>query len=233
MKQEVVVFSSSMSYGDLIQLADAGINTAMRDLNDLSLFGVDLAFIDNIRQKNALFKNFATDEEYSGMVSKRTQEKNDLRNIVTKGISNIMIRVKNKYGANSPEHKRFSTGNMHNDTDSDLVRLARRVTRLASEYLNDLYEKGLRQSEIDGLNEQIDAFDKSIEIKDQAVKERDTATQQRALLANEIYNLVSELFDYGKQRYVDTNEAKYNDYVIYSNQTSSMVDSEEADTTTE
>lgn len=233
MKQEVVVFSSSMSYGDLIQLADAGINTAMRDLNDLSLFGVDLAFIDNIRQKNALFKNFATDEEYSGMVSKRTQEKNDLRNIVTKGISNIMIRVKNKYGANSPEQKRFSTGNMHNDTDSDLVRLARRVTRLASEYLNDLYEKGLRQSEIDGLNEQIDAFDKSIEIKDQAVKERDTATQQRALLANEIYNLVSELFDYGKQRYVDTNEAKYNDYVIYSNQTSSMVDSEEADTTTE
>ena len=233
MKQEVVVFSSSMSYGDLIQLADAGINTAMRDLNDLSLFGVDLAFIDNIRQKNALFKNFATDEEYSGMVSKRTQEKNDLRNIVTKGISNIMIRVKNKYGANSPEHKRFSTGNMHKDTDSDLVRLARRVTRLASEYLNDLYEKGLRQSEIDGLNEQIDAFDKSIEIKDQAVKERDTATQQRALLANEIYNLVSELFDYGKQCYVDTNEAKYNDYVIYSNQTSSMVDSEEADTTTE
>ena len=229
MKQEVVVFSSSMSYGDLIQLADAGINTAMRDLNDLSLFGVDLAFIDNIRQKNALFKNFATDEEYSGMVSKRTQEKNDLRNIVTKGISNIMIRVKNKYGANSPEQKRFSTGNMHNDTDSDLVRLARRVTRLASEYLNDLYEKGLRQSEIDGLNEQIDAFDKSIEIKDQAVKERDTATQQRALLANEIYNLVSELFDYGKQRYVDTNEAKYNDYVIYSNQTSSMVDSEDED----
>jgi site-specific recombinase XerC len=233
MKQEVVVFSSNMSYGDLSQLADAGVNTAMRDLNDLSLFGVDLAFIDSIRQKNALFKNFATDEEYSGMVSKRTQEKNDLRNIVTKGISNIMIRVKNKYGANSPEHKRFSTGNMHKDTDSDLVRLARRVTRLASEYLNDLYEKGLRQSEIDGLNEQIDAFDKSIEIKDQVVKERDTATQQRALLANEIYNLVSELFDYGKQCYVDTNEAKYNDYVIYSNQTSSMVDSEEADTTTE
>lgn len=233
MKQEVVVFSSNMSYGDLSQLADAGVNTAMRDISDLSLFGVDIAFVDNIRQKNAVFKDFATDEEYSGIVSKRTQEKNDLRNVVTKGISNIMIRVKNKYGVNSPDYKRFSTGTMHKDTDSDLVRMARRVTRLANEYLSDLYEKGLRQPEIDSLNEQIDLFDKSIETKDQAVKERDTATQQRALLANEIYALVSELFDYGKQRYIDTNEAKYNDYVIYSNQTSSMVNTEEEDTTTE
>lgn len=221
MKQNVVVFLSNISYGQLSQLGDVAVNLANRDMADLSRFGIDETFVANLKQKNIDFKNFPTDEEFSGFTSKKTSEKDALRDNVQKAISDIMVRVKNKYGISSPDYKRFSSSNMYDETDSNLVRIARRVSRMATEYLNDLYEKGLRQNEIDDLNNKIDLFDKSIEIKDVAVQDRDNATQKRAIMANELYSLISELFDYGKQQYVDKDEAKYNDYVIYSNQTNS------------
>lgn len=230
MKQSTIFFLSNISYGELSQLGDVGVSLANRDMNDLARFGIDEEFIANLKQKNIDFKNFPTDEEFSGFTSKKTSEKDALRDGVQKGISDIMVRVKNKYGISSPDYKRFSSSNMYNETDSDLVRTARRVIRLATEYLNDLYEKGLRQSEIDELSSKIDLFDKSIEVKDIAVQDRDNATQKRAIMANKLYSLISELFDYGKQQYVDKDEAKYNDYVIYSNQTSSSTAPEQPKT---
>lgn len=221
MKQGVIFFLSNISYGQLSQLGDVAVSLANRDMIDLVRFGINEIFSANLKQKNIDFKNFPTDEEFSGFTSKKTSEKDALRDSVHKGISDIMVRVKNKYGISSPDYKRFSSSNMYDETDSNLVRIARRVSRMANEYLDDLYEKGLRQSEIDELSNKIDLFDKSIEVKDIAVQDRDNATQRRAIMANELYSLISELFDYGKQQYVDKDEAKYNDYIIYSNQTNS------------
>lgn len=221
MKQEEVVFLPNMSYGNLIQLVDSSISLGLRDIAELSKFGIDNEFIDTLKEKNLAFKNFPTDEEFKGLSIKKTAKKDELRTAVHKGISDIMIRVKNKYGMPSPDYNRFGTSGLYDESDSDFVRSSRRVTRLATEYLDELYNKGLRQAEIDELNEKINLFDNSIDIKDQSVKDRDTATQKRAAFANELYKLVNELCDYGKQVFYDSDEAKYNDYVIYANQNKS------------
>lgn len=227
MKKEEIVFLSNMSYGSLAQLVDDGVGLGLRDMVELSKFGIDNEFIDTLKEENVEFKNFPTDEELQGLSIKKTAEKDDLRTVVHKGISDIMIRVKNKYGMSSPDYNRFGSSGLYNESDSDFVRSSRRVTRLAIEYLANLHSKGLRQAEIDILNENINSLDGSIDIKEQAVKDRDTATQRRAKMANDLYKLVNELFDYGKQVFYDSDEAKYNDYVIYSNKTKS--DSEESD----
>jgi hypothetical protein len=46
------------------------------------------------------------------------------------------------------------------------------------------------------------------------VSERDSATQNRAQKGNALYDKVVELCNVGKHIYEDTDEAKYNDYVI-------------------
>lgn len=221
MKKEETVFLPNMSYGSLAQLVDDGINLGLRDIVELDKFGIDDEFINTLKEENIAFKNFPTDEELKGLSIKKTAEKDELRAIVHKGISDIMIRIKNKYGMSSPDYNRFGTSGLYSKSDSDFVRSSRRVTRLSVEYLVSLHSKGLRQAEIDNLDEKINLLDSSIDIKEQAVKDRDTATQRRATMANDLYKLVNELFDYGKQVFYDSDEAKYNDYVIYSNQNKS------------
>lgn len=57
--------------------------------------------------------------------------------------------------------------------------------------------------------------DTAITKKQQRVSERDTAVSQRITIGNDLYSDLVKLADTGKHIWEDTNEAKYNDYVIY------------------
>ena len=51
----------------------------------------------------------------------------------------------------------------------------------------------------------------------QAIANRDNAAKERVEKANELYALLTRYCEIGKSIWYETNEAKYNDYIIYTN----------------
>lgn len=221
MKSEELKPIFTLTYADLMQLGDKTERLIKRDSADLALYGVDNGILNNIALLTKTFKEYPSDAELLGLVSEATKDKDEKRTIIHIQISAIMIRVKNKFGISSATYKRFSTSELSNLSDEEMVHTARRVVRLATEYLPALSEKGLTQDMIDTLSTDTVIFDNSIDAKASAVEIRDRSTQERVTIANNLYTAISEIFDYGKEHYYTRDEAKYNDYLIYEYSTDS------------
>lgn len=221
MKSEELKPVFTLTYADLMQLGDKTERLIKRDSADLALYGVDNGILNNIALLTKTFKEYPSDAELLGLVSEATKDKDEKRTIIHIQMSAIMIRVKNKFGISSATYKRFSTSELSNLSDEEMVHTARRVVRLATEYLPALSEKGLTQDMIDTLSTDTVIFDNSIDAKASAVEIRDRSTQERVTIANNLYTAISEIFDYGKEHYYTRDEAKYNDYLIYEYSTDS------------
>jgi len=59
-------------------------------------------------------------------------------------------------------------------------------------------------------------FDTAIDVKQDAVKNRDIKTQDRIIKGNAVFKEITRLCNSGKSLFVNTDEAKYNDYVIHN-----------------
>lgn len=65
------------------------------------------------------------------------------------------------------------------------------------------------------------AFDQAIADCDDAIADREIATEERTEKANLLYADLVKLCTFGKEIWAHSNEAKYNDYVIYNTPTGS------------
>lgn len=215
MKKHALTPKFNMTYGELLTLADDVKKLAERDAVELKEYGITHTSIAALQTKIEAFRAIESDVYHEGQVSVLTRNKNAIRNTLQEKLSSMMVRVKNLYGQNSPEYARFGTTNAQHLSDSDFVRMLRTATRVAEAYKDSLATKGFTDTHLEELSSQLEAFDEAITEKHHAEKERDTATQKRAQTANELYDIVSEICDYGKDYYFSRDEAKYNDYVIY------------------
>jgi len=215
MKKNELKPTYSMPYGTLVQLGDKAESLCERDADILIEYGINEGKRTTLKNKTQELKDMPTDEELLSLSVLLTQEKNDYAEKVKEGIRKIMVRVKNVYGDKSPQYKRFGTKGLDKMSDNDICRCAKRVVRTATEYLDVLADKGLTQEEIAELESNNQVFDDKIDEKDNAVRERDIATENRIHTANELYALICEIFDYGKNHWYSRGEAKYNDYIIY------------------
>lgn len=205
-----------LSFADLIQLGDTAIMLFDRDSADLTKFGVSVTERTAIKTKTDALRHFKTDEEILGLQTLATATKDEARTKVLKGISDIMLRAKLVFSTGSPVYNSFSTKEMHTEDDANVVRIAYRVHRLATDYLPQLSARGLAQTELDDLLVHITSFDNAIDSKENAVRDRNTATQTRNQLSDELIKLISELFAIGKQVYEGVDASKYNDYIMYN-----------------
>jgi hypothetical protein len=99
-------------------------------------------------------------------------------------------------------------------SDADFYRLAKRVVRVSTKYLSDLESQGLTADQVAALQTQVKNFDDSIDAIEEAIEIRDTETQERINKGNALWAEMSKLASVGKSVYEDTNEAKFNDYVL-------------------
>ncbi len=204
-----------LSFAGIIQLGDSAIQLFDRDAADLLKFGIGANDRATIKTKTDLLRHFKTDEELLGLQTQATADKDSMRTKVLKQISDIMLRVKLVYTINSPIYNSFGTKEMHAEDDANVVRIAYRVHRLATENLQNLSARGLTQIELDDFMTQIIDLDNAIDKKEQAVRNRNTSTQARNKLSEEVYRLVADLYSIGKQVYEGIDEARYNDYLLY------------------
>ena len=205
----------------LIQQADSIHSSATRDAADLTAYGVLPATLTDLETARNAFADTDTDEELMGDMVIATQAKNALRNSLLTKIRQITDRARIKYGEEDGKFRKFGAELLTKNTDVLLVRTANRVGRVATQFLAELVTEGLTAPIIADMLAENDLFDTAIDTQDDAIKDRDLAVQYRVMAGNALYALVANLAAKGKLCYQETNEAKYNDYILNPNSTAS------------
>ena len=205
-----------MSYGALMQLGDSAVSLITRDAAELATYGIDAATKTFISTNTEALKDFPSDVEYEGRAMTATEIKNKTADDLKVAVRSIMVRAKNGFGENSGKYRRFGTIAMNEMNDNDLLKLGKRVVRVATLSQPALADKGLTVAIIADLNIIVTQFDTSIGAQDDAIRERDIATEDRIELGNLLYKKIVEVFDCAKDYWVTREEAKYNDYIIYN-----------------
>lgn len=203
-----------MSFAELAKLSDRAVLLIDRDTQELQKFGVSLAEQQKIKTLTTALKNYPTDEELVGLQSITNRKKETAKEAVLINIREIMIRVRMVYGLQSPAYHYYGTKNMHNQSDTMLLRIANTVYKLALEDFTTLEVKGLTMAELNFFLAAIQAFNNLLIAKEQAVRNRNKAKIERINLANQLYDSINLVFTSGKATFRE-DAAQYSDYIIY------------------
>ncbi|MBI9037114.1 MAG: carboxypeptidase regulatory-like domain-containing protein [Bacteroidales bacterium] len=205
-----------LKYGALIQKSDDLTSSATRDLVDLALYGMTQGKLDETKTLRNEFADMPTDAELIGDKIGKTEAKAEKSKELRVLINDIVNRVGLKYGKSSWQYRKIRVGDLSRIGDSDLCRSGKATARTMTSLIDENSSIGLTQELLDKLNTVTQEFDDLIDLQIDAVKERDIVTQKRRLKANELYKKLIHISETGKAAYMSTNEAKYNDYIIYN-----------------
>jgi hypothetical protein len=205
----------AFSDGTLAELGDDLTGFALRDITEMEKYGYDNARIDGIKLKIAAFKEFPADEFYTGLMMEATESKNIAIKEMGEVAEGVVQRAVNKYDKNSAKVKSFGWTGYAGKKDVDKISACRTVHMQGTAKLSDLGSEGLTITILDDLKAKIDAADAAITSQRKSISDRDEAVNERITKGNDLYKDLVKLADTGKHIYEDTNEAKYNDYVIY------------------
>jgi hypothetical protein len=213
MPQQIITRMYSLSDGDLKQKADGLANTLTRDLTDLAARKITDANVKDLRKLISNFDEHSTDAELQGLVEDATIKKNATRKEAEIAIRSIRNMADIVYSGKG-KYSNFGFEDLTKVSDADFYRQAKRVGRMATKYLPDLEPQGLTADQIDALKKLATNFDNDIDAIEDAVENRDVETQERINKGNTLWAEMSKLASVGKAVYEDTNEAKFNDYVL-------------------
>lgn len=214
-KKKVVTRSYTISDGRVIELCNEKRTFIERDIAEFAVYNIDAPAVAIFKTETDEFEEFVTDEEMVGVQEEKTDLKDAAGEAVKTVIRSIMVRVAAKYKEGSARYKRFGTVGMDTFDDPHLLSCGRRVKRVASALLAELASKGLTQAIIDDLTAKNQAFEDAIDTQAEAIADRDIATEDRIEMGNARFSRLMELCSMGKNIWFETDEAKYNDYIVY------------------
>ena len=186
-----------------------------RDLDEFTNFGIDQTDMDTLRELLVAFADVPTDEELLGAQLNATQAKDALAEELRQAINRIMTRVENKFGFRSGTYRKFGINGVSKLDTSELSYSSMRVLRVARSIQPQLVDEGLTVEMLTDFEGLLDQYNNALSDQEDAIADRDIATELRIEKANEIYDLVAKYCETGKRIWEATNEAKYNDYIIY------------------
>lgn len=199
----------------LKQKADEFINLIDRDIAEFTDRGYTLAKKTEFTNARDAVDNFPSDEQLETIKIELTAQKDAARNALAKTMRTILNMAQNVYGLASAKYKEFGASDLARQSDAELVRNARIMTVTAEKYLTDLASEGLSADKITTLSTQRDTLDLAIDAQAKGISDRDVATEDRVETLNILYRLLIKYAGIGQDIFYETDEAKYNDYVIY------------------
>ena len=208
----------NMSDASLLENTNNILQFATRDLTELAPFGYDAPRIAAIQAKADAFFAFPKDEFYSASISVAVAERNTAMQVVTDDAEGILRRAVQKFGADSPKIKLFGFEGYNGLRDQEKLLVAKQVHTVAASMLTDLSTEGLTAPILAQIDTNITNAGAKALAKNMAVSLRDSKVNERITLANDMYSDIVKLADTGKHVWEDTNEAFYNDYVLYPGQ---------------
>ncbi len=208
-----------MSDAQLVQMADNLKKSAIRDLEDLSDFGVLPATLIAFQSARDAFKNSPTDEDLSADMVKAAKIQNAEKAVLMQRIRQISERARIKYGETDFRFRRYGVDLLSKQGTDEIVRTGRRVQRVAAEQLSDLCTEGISQAMLDELGSLNNSLDNLIDSQIDTIKNRDIAVDLRIMSGNALYSMMVTLAAKGILCWLDVSEKWYNDYVLTENHT--------------
>lgn len=199
----------------LKQKADEFINLLDRDIAEFTDRGYTPAKKTEFTNARNAVDNFPSDEQLEAIKIELTAQKDASRIALAKTMRTILNMAQNTFGLASAKYKEFGGSDLARQSDAELVRNARIMVVTAEKYLTELAPEGLTADKITTLTTQKDALDLAIDAQAKGISDRDVATEDRVEVLNVLYRLLTKYAGIGQDIFYETDEAKYNDYVIY------------------
>jgi hypothetical protein len=203
----------SMADANLKQLADDLENTIERDATDFATRNIGTPQLTAYEALIADFDATTTDVELKGAVSATVALKDATAENIKTAVRTVRSMAEQAYSTKGL-YKTFGFEEMGRLSDNDLYRMARRVVRTATKRQADLAGQGFTPAQLTGLATLATQLDDQLDNIHDAETERDVETQGRVQKGNKLYKEVMRLASIGKSLFADTDEARYNDYVM-------------------
>ncbi len=152
------------------------------------------------------------------MVTDATNAKNTIADNIRIAVRPIRNMAETAYGTTG-KYNTFGFDGLSELTDNDLYRLTRRVIRVGTKLLAELAAQGLTAAILTALGVLATDLDTAIDAIEDAIENRDLETQDRIIKGNVLWAEMSRLASIGRSLFEDTDEARYNDYVLIGGST--------------
>ncbi len=205
----------NMSDPDLKGKADQICISVLRDKEEFAQRGVTETKITAVQAKATAFGNIPTDDALQSIVTKATENKDNLRMLVLKSLRTIRTMGQNQLDLKSANYRAFGFDGMDLLTDLELVFRGKHILTEAKTQQAVLAEEGLTDEILIFDTKLIADFEKSKADITEAENNRDLIKQFRIKSGNSLYKDLTRYSNTGKDIWVGVDEAKYNDYVIY------------------
>ena len=215
MKKQMATRNYNLADAVLKQKADEFFALLNRDEPDFADRGYNAAAKTAFAAAIDTINSITSDETYEAVKIGLTADKDATRSALEKAMRTVFNMAKNKYGAQSAIYRSFGPPEISQQPDAELARTYKVMTLAAKTNLAAMETEGLTQDKIDALTAVGRSFDDAIDAVAGGISARDIATESRVESYNALYKLVIKYAGIGQDIYYETNEAKYNDYVIY------------------
>jgi hypothetical protein len=219
---DTIIATFNLTYPELITTANAIHTFMLRDTTEFAGFGILALDITAFKTKIDTFGALPTDDELLAVLKSSTANKETLSNELRIMLRGIDQRAYLAFSSDEGKYGLFHTGSLSKLTDSELLVFGRQVKRSCDLYHTELLVYGLTALMITALNTLNNDFETSMDTQQTAISARDAATNNRAKKAMELYELMMKYCDVGKTIWYETNEAYYNDYVIFGTSSSGL-----------
>jgi hypothetical protein len=199
----------------LVILADDMLQTALRDLVQFETRGINAAWIAHVQTMSVAFVNIPSDIELTGRVGIAAEAKENAAEAVRGHIRSIRTMAINCLGTGSARYRAFGFDGMNEMRDEVLYFLCKRVLREGAAQMDKLAAEGLTAARLNVIAQALGHFEQTITGKQDAEKARDIQTEDRIVAGNALYREIVRICNTGKDLFAVTDEARYNDYIIY------------------
>ena len=204
-----------MSYADLFEVCDKIHSCITRDAEKMGVYGVSQLTIDAFKTKINEFLKFPTDAIMTSDMMIATQNRNELAKNLRIMARTFGVRAKIAFADDKNKYEKFILNDLSRASDDDLLVFCEIIALEAENYLADLSPIGLTQEMIDDFVDKTNEFRLAMIAQVDAVNLRNDSAILRMKKANELYRLLINYSNFGKNIWYEVNEALYNDYIIY------------------
>ncbi len=187
-----------------------------RDITEFNAHGFTPAKKTEFENAIADFDAMPGDNYLLGQQEIATGEKNTARNNCEVKVREVLTGVENVWGVDSPQYHLFTENNpLSKLTDAELLRFMEDFADSTEDHLTDLAGEGIDAADVTELRGLRTTYNNKLKLQRKAIKARDTGNHARIKKGNELYKLLVKYCNTGKNIWLNVDESKYNDYVIY------------------
>lgn len=215
MKKQAIAREYNFSDAELYTWCLERLAYVERDAQEFAGYSFGASRLEAFKTLCQQFAALPDDDELLGDQMLATDKKNEAREALKLQIRSVMTRVATKYDIKEGRYRKFGTSKMNDMTDPQLFFCGLRVVRVGEKLLDFLAETGLKQEHLDKVKQAAYAFEAAMQIQQDKIADRDIAVEKRIELGNELYRELVLICNIGKDIWISSNKAKYDQYCLY------------------